>query len=206
MLATRPTLEHRGNPINRTCDGREPLRVRFFYWMSVMRKQMTFEQANAVLNYDPLTGVLTWKVGRPKAKAGAVVGNVMTTQDGKKYLQFMALGTMYLVHRVVFLLMTGDFPPEEVDHRDGNGLNNVWTNLRAVSRTENARNHKRSKHNTSGCRGVGKTRNGWWAYIYVNRRRISVGHFRDKEEAIAARKKAERDLGYHQNHGSDRPL
>lgn len=178
----------------------------FFYWMSVMRKQMTFEQANAVLNYDPLTGVLTWKVGRPKAKAGAVVGNVMTTQDGKKYLQFMALGTMYLVHRVVFLLMTGEFPPDEVDHEDGNGLNNIWTNLRAVSRTENARNHKRSKHNTSGCRGVRKTGNSWEAYIYRDSEIVRLGCFRDKDEAVAARKKAERDFGYHPNHGSDRPL
>ena len=38
------------------CDGREPLHVRFFYWMSMMRKQMTFDEANTVLNYDPGTG------------------------------------------------------------------------------------------------------------------------------------------------------
>lgn len=170
------------------------------------RKQMTYEEAMSVLNYDPLTGVLTWKVSRPKVKAGATVGNIMTTRDGKKYLQFMALGTMYLAHRVIFLLMTGAFPEGEVDHEDGDGLNNVWSNLRAVPRSVNARNHRRSKHNTSGCRGVRKSGSKWEAYIYDNSSIVRLGRFQDIGEAIAARKQAEVSFGYHPNHGSDRPL
>lgn len=174
--------------------------------MAKPRKQMTYAEADAVLNYDPWTGVLTWKVSRPKAKAGTVAGNVMITGDGKKYLQFMALGTMYLAHRVAFLLMTGDFPPGEIDHEDGNGLNNAWLNLRSVDRVTNARNHKIGRHNTSGCRGVRKSHTKWEAYIYNNSEVVRLGRFTSKDEAIAVRRKAEADLGYHQNHGSDRPL
>jgi hypothetical protein len=167
---------------------------------------MTYEQAISVLEYDPLTGVLTWKISRPKCKAGAVVGNVMTTGAGKKYLQFMALGTMYLAHRVIVLIMTGSFPDCEVDHIDGNGLNNAWSNLRMVSRLDNTRNQRRGRNNTSGCRGVRKSHTKWEAYILNNRQTIRLGRFDDKQDAIAARKKAEVEFGFHPNHGSDRPL
>lgn len=191
--------------IYQPCDLVASLVTRFFIWWN-MRKQMTFEEADRILLYDPESGLLKWKISRPKAKAGAIVGNIMTTSDGKKYLQFGALGTMYLVHRVAYLLMTGTYPPGEIDHLDGNGLNNRWTNLRAVTRLENARNHKIGRNNTSGCRGVRWHMNRWEAYIYDRGEFISVGRFVDKQAAIVARKKAEIELGYHPNHGSDRPL
>ncbi len=43
---------------------------------------------------------------------------------------------------------------EQVDHIDGNGLNNQKENLRACTHTENMRNRRLFKNNTSGFKGV----------------------------------------------------
>lgn len=43
---------------------------------------------------------------------------------------------------------------QEVDHIDGNGLNNIRSNLRACGHAENLRNHKVNARNKTGFRGV----------------------------------------------------
>ena len=74
----------------------------------------------------------------------------------------------------------------EVDHIDGNGLNNQRSNLRLCTRTQNARNARRRKNGSSRFKGVCKTREGRWnARIYANGKRANLGVF--KNEADAAR-------------------
>lgn len=93
--------------------------------------------------------------------------------------------------------MTGE-DPNEVDHIDGNRSNNKWSNLRNGTRSDNLRNIALKRNNTSGHHGVhfSKQRQQWTVTI-------GVGSFDSKEEAIAARKRAEEMLGYHPNHGRD---
>jgi hypothetical protein len=104
--------------------------------------------------------------------------------------------------------MTGDHPEDEVDHIDGNGTNNIWNNLRAVTRADNAKNMRKSSANTSGVTGVVwiKRIKSWKSQIMVNGCCKYLGYFRSKEEAIAARKAAEVLYGFHENHGTERPL
>lgn len=80
-----------------------------------------------------------------------------------------------------------------VDHINHNKLDNRKSNLRICSIAENSHNVVLSKNNTSGCKGVNfvKSANLWRATIQCNRKRMYIGSFKSKEEAIKARKEAE---------------
>lgn len=77
---------------------------------------------------------------------------------------------------------------QEVDHVDGNGLNNQRSNLRTATRQENARNRGPDRTNTSGYKGVHwcKTKRGWVVSIDTGSKRISIGLFASKEMAAWA--------------------
>lgn len=81
---------------------------------------------------------------------------------------------------------------EDVDHIDGNGLNNRRDNLRLANRSQNGANRKIGKNNSSGVKGVYwyKPRNCWRARIGVNGKEISLGHFKNIDDAKQAYKEA----------------
>lgn len=77
-----------------------------------------------------------------------------------------------------------------VDHIDGNPLDNRRQNLRVCTRTENSRNRRLSKNNTSGYKGVSRCLCGWQAVICVNRTRIYLGSYKTPELAAEAYNRA----------------
>lgn len=81
------------------------------------------------------------------------------------------------------------------DYKDRNPLNNRKYNLRKATAAENNRNKDKMKTNTSGFIGVAwdKDSSKWCAYITVDYKQIKLGRFIDKEDAIIARLKAERE-------------
>jgi len=89
------------------------------------------------------------------------------------------------MHRAVMGLSRGD--RLEVDHIDGNKLNNQRANLRICDRTGNNRNVRKRSDNTSGFKGVSRTAsNRWRATITIAGKNISLGTFEAPEEAHAA--------------------
>jgi hypothetical protein len=88
------------------------------------------------------------------------------------------------MHRMLLSADRGD----EVDHRDGNGLNNERGNLRLCTRAQNNANRSTVMSVTSQFKGVhfeawsGK----WRAEIQHERRRFKLGRFATEEEALAA--------------------
>ena len=104
---------------------------------------------------------------------------------------------------MAWLYIYGEFPDSEIDHIDGNGLDNKKTNLRSVTHKENAKNAKLCKNNTSGVCGVtwNKKSEKWMAQIKNDGWNLYLGLFEDKFDAICARRSAENRLGYHPNHG-----
>jgi hypothetical protein len=82
----------------------------------------------------------------------------------------------------------------EVDHINGDSLDNRRENLRPSMRHENARNSGTRRNNTSGFRGVHwcKREQRWKAYIRVNGKLIHIGYFDVFAEACAARVAAEK--------------
>jgi hypothetical protein len=93
------------------------------------------------------------------------------------------------MHRLVLLTSL------EIDHIDGNGLNNQRENLRACSHSENMKNRVRHKNNTNEYKGIEKTgRNSWRAVIVSNSQKTILGVFHTPEDAaraydVAAREK-----------------
>lgn len=170
---------------------------------------ITQAQLKELLDYCPETGVFTWKVNRRgNAKAGGVAGYAQTVSSGKKYWYIKVFKVKLFAHRLAVLYMTGSFPEAQVDHEDGNGTNNRWSNLRCVGSLENGRNRRRPADNTSGVVGVGwcpKSKR-FYARIRVNWKRVHLGCYKNFEDAVAARKAAEVTYGFHKNHGIDRPL
>jgi hypothetical protein len=76
----------------------------------------------------------------------------------------------------------------DVDHINGNKLDNRKCNLRLVNDFQQNQNSNKRKDNTSGCRGVNffKPRGTWIARIQYNGKRIGLGTYHDKADAIKA--------------------
>lgn len=91
------------------------------------------------------------------------------------------------------LIMNCNDDKKVVDHINLNILDNRKSNLRICTQHENDMNHKVNKVNKSGITGVRfrEDKSVWVAYIYFNKRNISLGSYKNKEDAIKARKQAE---------------
>ncbi|MEP9387159.1 HNH endonuclease signature motif containing protein [Mesorhizobium sp. KR9-304] len=154
------------------------------------RPVLTYERACEVLVYDRETGALNWRVARPGAPKGALVG----TRSSHGYTQVEVDYRLYKAHRVIWLLMTGNWPTHQVDHINGMRADNRWKNLREATPLQNSRNRRPSKSSTSGRVGVTfiKASSKWQAYIGIDSRTVSLGHFAEIEKAIAAREAAEK--------------
>lgn len=105
---------------------------------------------------------------------------------------------IYFAHRIVWKIITGD-EPGEIDHIDGNPQNNAPANLRIVTRRQNARNARVRSDNKSGHAGIfwDDERQKWRAHLGGR----LLGRFVSQAEAIARRRTAMAEAGYHPNHG-----
>ena len=106
-------------------------------------------------------------------------------------------------HRVAWFLHYGKWPDGFIDHINHDRGDNRVENLRVVSRLDNARNRKLDARNISGFNGVSyhKKKKYWQAKIQVNKKTKWLGAFATRDEAIAARRKANVEYGFHENHG-----
>lgn len=113
--------------------------------------ELTQERLKEVLDYDPETGNLFWKVPiSPRVRVGEKAG----TPNSSNAMIISVDKRRYQCHRVIWLWMTGAWPEHEVDHKDTNPLNNRWENLRACTRAQNMHNTKVAKNNKLGVKGV----------------------------------------------------
>ena len=153
--------------------------------------------------YDPELGKLFWLPREGDVSWNKVFGGKEAgCLDSKGYVRIRTKGCVWVAHRVIWKLVHGS-DPDYVDHINGVRSDNRLCNLRSVSQTENARNTAKHRTNTSGCTGVYwlARESRWYAVISINAKRKVLGSFRDKSDAIATRKAAELELGYHKNHG-----
>lgn len=169
--------------------------------------ELTRTELLRLFHYDPATGAMTYRFAGRNIKAGAALGAKKTDKDGKTYYQCRIAKRHYFVHRVIWFYMTGEWPVR-IDHADGNGTNNAWANLSSVTTAQNARNIRKKSTNKSGHTGVRwcPKAKRWTATIVHNRKHKWLGSFALLSDAVAVRKSAERDFGFHPNHGQERPL
>jgi hypothetical protein len=148
-----------------------------------MKKTLSQKALMSALHYNPETGVFTYINGSKKKKPGREAGNIKT----QGYREIHVNGGNYYAHRLAFLYMTGSFPEELVDHINGVRADNRWCNLRPATYSENNRNARLRKDNTSGVKGVcwDRVSKKWFAYISLNKKRHGLGQFETLDEAAA---------------------
>jgi len=107
---------------------------------------------------------------------------------------------------VIWAIFYGEWPSGQVDHINGVRDDNRIVNMRDVSHQDNCRNAARPRTNTSGVSGVvwDKPHKKWRAEIRANGKMKNLGRFAIFDDAVAVRKSAEVEYGYHPNHG--RPM
>ncbi len=160
---------------------------------------LTADFVRSILLYDPLTGIFTWK-HRPEYPQ-----NWNTRYVGKKagrisagYIGISIAKKRYKASRLAWLYMTGQWPVDEVDHKDLNRSNDKWDNLRAATSSQNKKNLGMRSDNTSGIKGVSwdKSRSKWLAMAMKDGRQINLGRYDRRDDAITAYKKhAEENYG-----------
>jgi hypothetical protein len=152
-----------------------------------------------VLEYDPETGLFRWKVRRAN---GQKTGWFRGVSKPNGYLRIVVFRKAYYAHRLAWLINNGGWPEFDIDHEDGDRSNNKISNLRSVTRSVNMMNSSLSSRSTSGHTGVYLNKNGkWYSEITVNKKKIYLGQSGSKDEAVIARKTAEKKYGFHKNHG-----
>lgn len=151
-----------------------------------------------MLDYDPTTGILTWR----NCSRTDLIGKQCGAIRKGGYLACSVEGHKFAVHRIIYKWMTGN-EPEIMDHINGKPGDNRWHNLRSVSPQENNLNTGLLKNNKSGEAGVfyHAEQNRWHANVRINKKSIHLGSFKTKEEATAARQSANKLLGFSERHG-----
>ena len=91
------------------------------------------------LNYDPQTGELRWAVD---VASTCPTGTLAGTVNRKGYMRLKFGNKAYLAHRIIWKWMTGEDPPQQIDHIDLNKANNSWCNLRTATNSQNQMNRK----------------------------------------------------------------
>lgn len=170
-----------------------------------MSDKLTSEKAHELFRYDAESGNLYWKVARSfNVKPGARAGCLQYYKQKWPALTVRTGGHLYLVHRVVWLMKYGKWPEHEIDHIDGNRINNRIKNLRDVPHSINQKNVKKRVDNKSGFTGVAwcSIKKRWRSRAHDNGKEIHVGYFKTAEEAIKQRESVVKGIkGYTKRHG-----
>ena len=146
---------------------------------------VTAAEAKALLDYDPETGHLTWRV-KPSRRVHA------GTRAGGHYCRGYEVVSIkrrrYQAHRLIWLVVHGRWPRDVIDHVNADRADNRLSNLRECSHAENMQNIPKQPGKTSSFLGVSfNSRSDCWeARICTNGKRRSLGLFADEASAYAA--------------------
>jgi len=134
--------------------------------------ELTKEQITARLNYDPETGIFTWKNCRKSTYNGKVAGFF----NSQGYWKIQLLGKSRCANRLAWVITYDeDITGIEIDHKDRDKSNNRIGNLRKATRLQQNIN--------KDARGTFKSRRKYGAKIRVNGKDIYLGLYKTEEEA-----------------------
>ena len=150
---------------------------------------MTPQEVRTVFAYTPENGLLLWNIDTCKTKTGDVAGGLSNGYIQVKYKQ-----RKYMVHRIIWCYVHGDWPKQMIDHIDGDRSNNRIENLRDVSNAKNQYNrHRLNKNNSTGHMGIIYRKRGdaYIVQITVLGAKKYIGYYKTLFDAIVARQSAE---------------
>ena len=141
---------------------------------------LTQERLIELLHYEQSTGAFSWvDTSRHHKNKLCNVG-----YSNGRYWKIMLLGKSVMAHRLAWLYVTGRMPNGEIDHINGNRLDNSFVNLRDVSHSVNMQNQRHARaNNTTKVLGIRKCGDKFTARIGCNGKRFHLGMFETKEDA-----------------------
>lgn len=183
-----------GNVAHKNGDGHDNRWANLSLAKQDQSDDLTAAQLRELLDYDPDTGIFTWKVRVGRGEAGSQAGSIRLG-----YVKIKINHRGYPAHHLAWLLMTGEWPVALIDHRNRIRNDNRWSNLRPATHKQNLENLNVSKNSKTGIRGVRwlEKEQRWKAGIKHCGISINLGKFSTIEEAITARLTVERKLFTH---------
>ena len=127
-------------------------------------------------------------------------GNV----NGQGYIVTTFRNTIYRAHRIIWFLVKGEQPPENLDHINNDKTDNRIENLRVATTAQNAHNERTPINNTSGVKGIlwDKQTSKWRGQVKANGKKHCAGRYADiKDAENAVRELREKLHGEYANHG-----
>lgn len=167
--------------------------------MTTYRNDLSPRQVRVLLDYYPETGEFIWlpREGHPFVVGRFnhdFAGKRAGTIDRRGYLRIKIARKYYAGHRLAWVWMRGEWPPEDIDHINCNKSDNKFSNLRLATRSQNVANNGPRIDNKTGFKGVRRSANGaafpFQAQIRKNGTNRSLGFFSTAEQAHAAYKAA----------------
>lgn len=164
-----------------------------------MLTDLVKEEVKALFTYDKEEGILRWRnaSGRHgRYPAGSPAGS----PNAEGYFQVRVGGQSYRVCRLIWLLVTGEWPEHQVDHVDRNPANDKWENLREATPSQNKANCGKYKTEKASChlKGVQAVQKRksirYRAIATKDGNRFHLGYFDTPEEAHAAYLRASEEL------------
>lgn len=150
--------------------------------------------------YEPDTGKLFWKeraikyfpTGRPSPEANMKRWNKRhagkeVTNSYAGYLRPAIFGKPTRAHLIIWAMVHGYWPDLQVDHVNGNSLDNRLCNLRLATPAQNKANRGANRNSSSRHVGVSwiKAHQKWRAQIEYGGRNHHLGYFTTEDEAAS---------------------
>lgn len=154
------------------------------------KSALTIDFIRTALDYDPATGLLTWKSPQSnRVRAGNRAGVIAA--NGRRYINVG--GEKQMAHRLAWAHHYGEWPAGDVKQKNGNHDDCCIDNLVEQSRAETASNRRVNANSKSGHPGVTWSQRNkcWQVHITKDYKQVGVGYFTDLAEAIEARREAE---------------
>lgn len=145
-------------------------------------------------SYDRETGIVMWRQRPLHHFKSEVVQRQWNTKhlgkragnplSGTRYLCVGLFGSLWGLHRIIWRMETGEEVPQ-VDHRDCDGTNNKWNNLRAATHETNVLN-QRGWNGRDLPKGVSRHGRNFRAIIQFRKKSHSLGTYRTVVQAAEA--------------------
>lgn len=159
---------------------------------------LTHQRLLEAVRYDPHTGKFWWMIPGCGPGGGGCrgVGRPAGRCSKAGYVRLSIDGVRYRAHRLAWYYMTGAWPTQQIDHKNGIRSDNRWENLREATQQQNSANMMRPRPPSGTPKGVFRYHNPktgtvrYRAHIMVDGRSIYLGTFLDQDEAAAAYRSA----------------